>query len=773
MLTKIVNTSKMSLREKCSHDDNRRKVCAPCGKKIIFGQNRPSRYFIDDDIEKLIVKHVYKAYDINNDKFPIGICRTCCQTLKEANNKIFKRPMPQMPLYEEIILPKNTRSRQDICNCFVCLTGRDTRHIKTVKGRGHKRSFDIIIDSPRGKRGSSNVPSLPKINRPKVKKTKTICNQCSAQIGQGLPHKCGKPFRNVETMVKQLPDQQQEQIASGVIRRKTELENCPKRHIQDVQMSLSTQGQKLNITVNPTETPQVKFTEEKLDNFRVNSGSSANEMRRFTNFIRCTAGKQSIPPYYREHISEQLKLMEHLYHAETHEFVCDDSGTLKTRPVVYGNAEKIVDFVKNERKITGDIKIKVMADGGQGFLKICLSIYSEEDLPQNDIVESELDFLGDNHCFDTSNNHLNKGKRIPYADGGSMAKKAKVSSVKRVILLCIVPDIKKTYENMELLFDLIKLNNISFKFIADFKLLLTINGQQTASATYPCPYCFVTLGQLRNREDRALEQLNAGASCSSSTGESSSEDSGRLKTYGDLRRDYEKYCTTGKNKKYAKNCHSTINPPLFAEDDDCKVLKKCVVPELHILQGFANHLFWSGLVPLVGEEKALLWPKKLNIMYKGYHGRCFEGDGCRKLIKEADQLRDEKIYGDVGIFKILPIIAAYKAMDKVVNCCFGARKVGPSLGLYMKELRKALDAVKYIDDVSETLKIHVLTNHIEECLEFIENNDGLGTWSEQSGESIHREFLNTWKRYHINDIFHESYPKNLLAAVIEFSSLNI
>ena len=67
----------------------------------------------------------------------------------------------------------------------------------------------------------------------------------------------------------------------------------------------------------------------------------------------------------------------------------------------------------------------------------------------------------------------------------------------------------------------------------------------------------------------------------------------------------------------------------------------------------------------------------------------------------------------------MPIIAAFKVKDKVVDCCFTAGKVSPSLNLYMEELCKALDAVKHIDEVSKTLKLHVLTDHVEECLKFI------------------------------------------------------
>ena len=69
----------------------------------------------------------------------------------------------------------------------------------------------------------------------------------------------------------------------------------------------------------------------------------------------------------------------------------------------------------------------------------------------------------------------------------------------------------------------------------------------------------------------------------------------------------------GNNKKNAKLCHSIINQPLFEENDEVYVLEKCIIPELHILQGYVNHLFWNCLLPLVGREKALTLPIKLKL----------------------------------------------------------------------------------------------------------------------------------------------------------------
>lgn len=89
----------------------------------------------------------------------------------------------------------------------------------------------------------------------------------------------------------------------------------------------------------------------------------------------------------------------------------------------------------------------------------------------------------------------------------------------------------------------------------------------------------------------------------------STETCERLKSYGDLGQDYEKYCWIGKSKKN-KLCHSIINKSLIEEENDVYILQKCVLPELNLLHGLVNHVFWTGVVIIVGREKVLTWKKK-------------------------------------------------------------------------------------------------------------------------------------------------------------------
>ena len=173
-----------------------------------------------------------------------------------------------------------------------------------------------------------------------------------------------------------------------------------------------------------------------------------------------------------------------------------------------------------------------MADGGQGFFKICLSVIPEDDAEQ---LTEPREYL--------------KQERSLYKDGGTFSKYSKITGVNRLIMLCCVPDVQETYDNIKTLFDMTQLNNIPFKFVSDFKVMLTVNGKQTATAKYPSPYCSVTLNELRDIPEDTPNSYNKVERCH------------KLLTYGDLKGNYNRFRQHGEDKKYAKDCHSCINPP--------------------------------------------------------------------------------------------------------------------------------------------------------------------------------------------------------------------
>lgn len=75
-----------------------------------------------------------------------------------------------------------------------------------------------------------------------------------------------------------------------------------------------------------------------------------------------------------------------------------------------------------------------------------------------------------------------------------------------------------------------------------------------------------------------------------------------------LRESFNLYEKGGCHKKDARNFHNTVSLPLLEESDETLVSEKVIIPELHIIQGFVNHLFWDGIVPLLGQENSMKWP---------------------------------------------------------------------------------------------------------------------------------------------------------------------
>ena len=192
--------------------------------------------------------------------------------------------------------------------------------------------------------------------------------------------------------------------------------------------------------------------------------------------------------------------------------------------------------------------------------RFCLSIY-----PQNYTYKEDIGLEDPDKENNIPDYNSNDKKRSLYSEGGSFSKEGRLGGVDRLIMLCTVPEVSESYENIKKLFDLVQINKIPFKFVADFKLLLTVNGLQTASSTYLSPYCCVDLKTLRSR---ALDVINKGNhKCS------------ELRTYGDL------------NK-----CH-----------DRLEYLYKKVYIYIYIkLIDFYNCIYYSGLYLWVVTRRGML-----------------------------------------------------------------------------------------------------------------------------------------------------------------------
>jgi len=477
---------------KADHEMSRAKVCSLCGCRS--SQIRK----VTPSICLLVKEHVNGNYDISDPHYPTGICNTCRVVLSKYAKGDRSRPLPEMPSYENITLLKDLRYKDDeTCNCFICITARSTAISKgPVGGRGKKRSISPTIKT--GLVAAQRAVSVPKIRKePTGHDCKVrICSKCHAQIGRGIKHQCkiANTASNILNSIESMPDKVAQQVASGILKKKAD---SIAGNTRNVSLQLSTKGVSARVVLNPISKEPTVISHESLHDLQIGIGNqSSTRMRKVSNWVRTHVGRSSIPPGYDKARTAKSNILSCAFNVKKdQEFDGNGDAGKVTRPVVYADCKSIINRICAERDYAGTPNVIIMADGGGKFFKVCATI-----LPQHYDWTLDKQLVADAAQSLVSSM---KKKRSTYAEGGSL-KKGKLTGVKRVILLAVVPDIKETHSNISVIFELIGLNNIAFKIVSDFKLQLLVLGLQTATATHPCGYCFISQSELKKRKIEAV-----------------------------------------------------------------------------------------------------------------------------------------------------------------------------------------------------------------------------------------------------------------------------
>ena len=116
-------------------------------------------------------------------------------------------------------------------------------------------------------------------------------------------------------------------------------------------------------------------------------------------------------------------------------------------------------------------------------------------------------------------------------------------------------------------------------------------------------------------------------------------------------------------------------------------------------------------------------------------------------------------------FVVQPYVCALRSFSKVVSACFGMTLDE----LYQQAISQFQKDVVSLG-VNITLKLHTTFFHIPQFVE--QKSSALGLYSEQAIESVHRQFLNHWKRFK-RATSHPMYKDRLLSAVVQFNSKKI
>ena len=80
-------------------------------------------------------------------------------------------------------------------------------------------------------------------------------------------------------------------------------------------------------------------------------------------------------------------------------------------------------------------------------------------------------------------------KRRKYSEGYKN-RESLMSSVKKLFIICAVPNVDESYHNVKQIMEKVKCETIDFGMSCDLKMCLCLCGKQTASSKHPCPYCY-------------------------------------------------------------------------------------------------------------------------------------------------------------------------------------------------------------------------------------------------------------------------------------------
>lgn len=301
---------------KFTHEENRSKICTPCGHKIVNGKRSLKRFSVTENLLNLIKKFVNGDFDISNSTFPLSVCNSCRNTLNEYGKKVFNRPCPVMPNYNDMYLRKNTRLRDGTCDCYICVTARFNGHAPVRRGRGVLRDFSSNVDICT----RNQIPShmLAEVEE-EISSPLIICPKCFEKVHKIARHACkistSAIVSNVSKIIEDnVPEKQQEQVISRFLKRKLNANSVSEEGHGLKGVTLTTLGAKMTVQVNAGKLPKpVFFSPEKLDNFQLNVGLSANKMKLVTNFLQSVAGQKAVPPHFSEHVREKSKILENVY----------------------------------------------------------------------------------------------------------------------------------------------------------------------------------------------------------------------------------------------------------------------------------------------------------------------------------------------------------------------------------------------------------------------------------------------------------------------------
>ena len=425
-------------RRKKTHDDYLKCVCLVCMKKSKENDIRDKHY-------ESIARFVVSGLDRHDPRLPKSICPTCLRILNFYEQGDFSRTIKVFDYSKLSSLKPITRSSTD-CSCHVCAIARS---------------------NPIGQCRESGTED--KTNPKEHPKHLKVCSKCLCPIGKGKPHDCS-PTKRRENLINFLV-----QDAETPLPKTSEqvIAHCLKRKVSDTNsnsLKLSQQGTQLRCEINPSlkKNEHTTLTVEDMLTMKSNLNFGVNTTLKVAKELRFGyKNRRAVGSGLKDALVEQNKLVDGMFGVDVFDF-CTKEGMVK-RPVIFcSDALKLLDGVIEKRDLEFErFDFKIGIDGGGGFVKICQNIVRRQE------------------------EETTKKRRL-YKDGIEGEAHAD-TSVHKLLILAIVPDVPETYENVSDIWKMVDLKPLEeygdVKIAADLKLCNIMLGLQSHASNHPCSWC--------------------------------------------------------------------------------------------------------------------------------------------------------------------------------------------------------------------------------------------------------------------------------------------
>ena len=560
---------------------------------------------------------------------------------------------------------------------------------------------------------SDGGPIVSPLKRSSPKK---ICPTCKLEVSAGKSHPCtpNAAKRNIVEMISQQSSTGQEQILSAAL--KSVVNEKGGEPGEDLRLTGLHGGNPLSVTVGKPKKAEAQLI---TPQFMVSLQKKLNCSQRKLLMIARDFKKQGVK--FEAHIREDLEKLSNslaeYYTVESFEFE-ENVGKGKSAKKIKVDKDLVflkdpaafVDHIVKERGLDKDqVIVRVGLDGGQGSFKVMVSIFETGYDPEISFSKSE-----------------GPGSRL--------------TGSQRMLVMALADDLPESYENMRIIVEVLKLNELKCCLASDLKLINALLGISSHSGKFSCCYC---------------------------TGEMKLE-CGELRTFGSLAKRNAEFASKGSKMKDMQKYKNVIHPSLLRGEPGSTVLSAVPPPELHLMMGAVN---W-GLVELYEVMDENLLKEKMRtkgVSIRGYHGGGLDGVNSNLFLKHLDYLLEG------APSEAQPIKKMLSSLLKVMKSCFSA-DLYPSYKEDISRFREA--AVAMITSAKQvrgkvlkaTWKVHILACHVEPFLE--EKQVGLGVFCEQTTEAAHCAMKPTLQRFK-RKADHLLHGPRLKRACVDFSSKNV